>query len=142
MYVNDDAHRVSLVSRLSPSFSLSGIFPSHPVIPSRSVLLSSRKFFSTLPVLSIGQAKLCSRDDDVEGDPACSAAAVEQAGDVTFDTVVDAAGQEVGVIKGSVAAAAVDDVPSFAAVAVSQVGLGNCGFVRLHDTGFAEIKIL
>ena len=46
-------------------------------------------------------------------------------------------------IKGSVAAAAVDDVPPlFAAVAVSQVGLGNCRFVRLHDTGFAEIKIL
>ena len=68
MYVNDEAHRVSIVSRPSPSFSLSSLFPSHTVIPSRSVLLSSRKFLSPFPVLSIGQTKLCSRDDDAEGD--------------------------------------------------------------------------
>ena len=42
-------------------------------------------------------------------------------------------------IKGSVAAAAGDDVPPAAAVAVSQGGLDKCGFARLHATVFAEI---
>ena len=142
MYVNGEAHRFSLVSHLSPSFILSNLIPSHPVILSRSVSLSSINIFSPLPVLSIGQAALRSRDNDAEGDPACSAAAVEQTGNVTIDSVVKAVGQEVGMIKGSVAAAAGDDVPPAAAVAVSQVGLGKCGFVRLHATVFAEIKIL
>ena len=100
MYVNDEAHRFSLVSHLSPYFILSNLIPSHPVILSRSVSLSSINIFSPLPVLSIGQAALRSRDNDAEGDPACSAAAVEQAGDVTIDTVVKAVGQEVGVIEG------------------------------------------
>ena len=142
MYVNDEAHRFSLVSHISPYFILSSLIPSHPVILSRSVSLSSRNILSPLPVLSIGHAALRSRDNDAEGDPACSAAALEQAGEITIDIFVKEVGREMGAIKGSVAAAAGDDVPPAAAVVVSQVGLGNCGFVRLHATVFADIKIL
>ena len=137
MYVNDKAHRFYLVSHLSPSFILSSLIPSHPVILSCSVSLSPINILSPLPVLSIGHAALRSRDNDAEGDPACSAAAVEQAGEVTIDTVVKAVGQEVGVIKGSVATAAGDDVPPAAAVAVSVSTIERGGNTTISSPGMA-----
>ena len=126
LHVNKKARRFSLASHPPPSFILSSLILSHPVILSRSVSFSSRNLLPLRPVLLIEHAALRSRDHEAEGDPVCSAAGVEQDDDAT-NTVVEAVGEETEVIEKSVAVAAGDDVPLSAAFTVSQVGLGKCG---------------